>query len=247
MNYGLIGKTLSHSFSKKYFSNKFKENNIEDTYENYECRDVDALKTTLSQLKLTHHGLNVTLPYKESIIELLDYTTKEAESIGAVNCILIKDGKCIGHNTDYLGFYDSIKNSISKETKRALILGTGGAAKAVSYALINLAHIEVDFVSSSHKDNTLKYAELNYEILNRYSLIINTTPLGMYPTIDLFPDIPYQFITEKHICIDLIYNPLESLFLAKSKNNGALTINGYQMLINQAELSYKIWKNTLNL
>jgi len=263
--YAIIGKSLSHSFSKSYFEKKFNELGLNNyAYLNFELESIDEIKNIISShpnLK----GFNVTMPYKESIIPFLDELSPEAKSIGAVNCVKIishaqsdvilslsaslkinsvegqSRTKLIGHNTDVYGFASSIKPFLEPHHNKALILGTGGSSKAVAYALKNIG-VDVYFVSSSKKQaNTFSYAELNKHIFNSFKLIINTTPLGMFPNQNTFPDIPYQFITPQHLCYDLIYNPEVTLFLKKAKEQGATTINGLSMLQLQAEKSWEIW------
>lgn len=241
--YGIIGKKLSHSFSKSYFEKKYKENNLENySYCNFEIADISEFPALLEKNK-NLKGLNVTNPYKEEIISFLDELSEEAKQIGAVNCIKIENNKLVGYNTDVYGFGQSIKPFLDTNHQKALILGTGGASKAVAFALKNIG-VEVFFVTSSKNkklNNCFFYSELNAIVLNAFKLIVNTTPLGMFPNINSFPDIPYQFITASHLCYDLIYNPELTEFLKKSKQQGALTINGLSMLHLQAEKSWEIW------
>lgn len=235
--YGLIGYPLSHSFSPAYFNNKFATENIDARYDAYAIPSVEDLKTLLKehpQLK----GLNVTIPYKEQVLPLLDEIDVAAREIGAVNCIKIEGGKLIGYNTDHIGFAESLKPLLQPQHTHALILGTGGAAKAVIYALKQLG-IKHKIVSRTGGD--MQYADVDEGIMDKYRLIINTTPLGMYPAIDTAPEIPYQFIDSSHLLYDLVYNPEETLFLKKGKQQGATIKNGYEMLILQAEASWQIW------
>lgn len=235
--YGLIGYPLSHSFSPAYFNNKFATENIDARYDAYAIPSVEDLKTLLQehpQLK----GLNVTIPYKEQVLPLLYETDAAAREIGAVNCIKIEVGKLIGYNTDHIGFAESLKPLLQPQHTHALILGTGGAAKAVMYALLQLG-IEYKIVSRTGGD--MQYADVDEEIMDKYRLIINTTPLGMYPATDTAPEIPYQYLTKEHLLYDLVYNPEETLFLQKGKQQGATIKNGYEMLILQAEVSWQIW------
>ena len=241
-NFGLIGKSLSHSFSKTYFEKKFNDLNlINHTYQNFELNTIFEIENVLKTPNLK--GLNVTNPYKEVIIPFLDELTADAKQIGAVNCIKISNEKTIGYNTDFYGFAQSIKPFLEPQHNKALILGTGGAAKAVEYALKNIG-VEVYFVTSSavKKNNTtFFYNELNNHIFNAFKLIVNTTPVGLFPNINDAPKIPYNLITANHLCYDLIYNPSETLFLKKAKEQGALIVNGYSMLQLQAEKSWEIW------
>ena len=240
--FGLIGKSLEHSFSKNYFEEKFlKENLTGYTYSNFEIPFIEGLRSVLSSnpdLK----GVNVTIPYKESVIPFLDSLEGDARLIGAVNCILIENGKLIGYNTDAYGFAQSIKPFLDNTHERALVLGTGGASKAVAYALKKIG-LEVYFVSHSPKKNeqTLSYPEINDRVMQGFKLIINTTPLGMTPNENDYPNLPYHLFTPQHLAYDLIYNPSETVFLKKAKEQGALTINGLSMLRLQAEKNWEIW------
>src|SRR5690606_29981621 len=240
--YGLIGKTLSHSFSKKYFEEKFKRENINAVYENFELNDISQVEGLFSiHSKLC--GLNVTIPYKEQIIPYLDEVDEQAQKIGAVNTIYIDKeiGKMKGYNTDVYGFKQSLKPFLENQHQRALILGTGGASKAVAYVLNELG-ITTAFVSRTPQlENQLSYDELNENILASFLLIVNTTPLGTFPNVDEKPIINYDAITPNHLLYDLVYNPVETAFLKEGKKRGALTINGEQMLQLQAEKAWEIW------
>lgn len=240
--FGLIGKDISYSFSRNYFKNKFEAENIENTsYENFDLENITLFQTKLKQdPQIT--GFNITIPYKESIMPFLDKLNKKAKAIGAVNTIRIsKKGKYIGYNTDFYGFKNSLKPLLKSHHKKALILGTGGASKAVAYALKSLG-IDYDFVSRSNsKKAKYTYKSLSESIINTHQIIINCTPLGTFPDIDICPDIPYQAITKQHILFDLIYNPSESKFLRLGKLNNATIINGEKMLELQAEKSWQIW------
>jgi len=188
-------------------------------------------------------GLNVTIPYKEKVIPLLDIIDKEAKKIGAVNTIKIqRDGTLIGYNTDHYGFSKALANFFPLYTKTALILGTGGAAKAIAYVL-NAMCFNYTFVSREKLDTTITYNELNQEIMTNHCLIVNCTPLGIFPNIQQCPDIPYEFLTKKHVLFDLIYNPRETEFLKRGFANGARVTNGLKMLEYQAKKSWKIWKS----
>ncbi len=237
--YGLIGKKLAHSFSAKYFDEKFKKENINADYRLFEIEDINRLPELL-QKHSTLKGLNVTIPYKEKVIPLLDEVQKDAQEINAVNCIKIENGKLIGYNTDYIGFIESIKLFPAIKDYKALILGTGGAAKAIVYAL-EILGIEWSLVSSSQKTNSYQYEELNKQIIDTHCLIVNTTPLGMFPNLEEYPKIPYQYLSKNHILYDLIYNPEITRFMQFGKENNATVINGYAMLVAQAEESWKIW------
>ncbi|QIJ89673.1 Shikimate 5-dehydrogenase I alpha [Mesoflavibacter sp. HG96] len=240
--FGLIGRNISYSFSQNYFSIKFKDENILDaTYQNFDIQSINQFK---KEILATDHlaGLNVTIPFKEEIIPLLDKVDKKAKKIGAVNTIKItKKGKTKGYNTDCYGFKKSLKPLLKKQHKNALILGTGGASKAIAYVLKQL-NIDYKFVSRTASNNAdYTYTDLNQELINNHQIIINCTPVGTYPKVDQAPDIPYQFITSNHILYDLIYNPSTTLFLQEGKNKGATIINGYDMLVFQAEKAWKIW------
>ncbi len=244
--FGLIGKTLSHSFSKPYFEKKFKDLGLPDhCYLNFELTSIEELQNVLNDHPLLR-GFNVTIPYKEQIIPFLDELGEEAKAIGAVNCVKIQDqsnGKreLIGYNTDVYGFASSIKPFLEPQHSRALILGTGGSSKAVAFALKRIG-VEVFFASRNAKgENVFSYRQLNEHMLNSFKLIVNTTPLGMFPNMNEAPEIPYEYIGSSHLCYDLIYNPEETLFLKKCKAQGASTMNGYNMLKLQAEKSWEIW------
>jgi shikimate dehydrogenase len=241
---GLIGKSLSHSFSRNYFSSKFQKESISDfSYELLEVKE-EELSILFNNLKQTFAGVNVTIPYKEKVLSLLDEIDIHAQNIGAVNCIAFKNGKSKGYNTDFKGFADSIKEIPFDRCKKALILGTGGASKATSYSLKTFFNVESDFVSRNPQIG-FEYEAISDEMMHNYGIIVNTTPLGMHPNIKSFPPINYNFITSQHFCVDLIYNPEETLFMKKCKERGALVKNGLEMLENQAELSFLIWKNNL--
>jgi shikimate dehydrogenase len=236
--YGLIGYPLSHSFSPKWFSEKFAAEDIDATYKPYPLEHVEDILDLLANYPLK--GLNVTIPYKESIIDFLDSLSPEAKAIGAVNCIDIRNGKRTGHNTDIIGFERSLTPLLQPHHTKALVLGTGGAAKAVNYVLDKLG-IDRQSISRNKTENTLTYSELTEEVISTHTLIINTTPLGMSPNTDEAPPIPYNHLTKKHLLYDLIYNPSETKFLAQGKANGVKTKNGHEMLTLQAEASWNIW------
>jgi shikimate dehydrogenase len=250
--YGLIGYPLTHSFSKKYFSEKFiQESILESEYELYEMPTLEPLPSLLKKNGLI--GLNVTIPYKKEVLPFLDALDDEsAERIGAVNTIKIySDGSTKGFNTDYYGFYQSLVSWIERHGDncadlKALVLGNGGAAKAVMVALEDLK-IEYLLVSRQESDQTITYDSLTPEIIQTHRLIINTTPLGTYPNVEVSPNIPYQFIGKSHYLYDLVYNPAETLFLKNGRSQGAATQNGLKMLELQAEKAWDIWNNEDNL
>ena len=238
--FGLVGKNIDYSFSKKYFTEKFeKENLINHNYQNFDIQSVFEITQIVKNPHLC--GLNVTIPYKEEIIPFLDKISKKAKKIGAVNTIKItKKGKLKGYNTDFFGFQKSLSSLLNEHHKKALILGTGGASKAVAFALKKLG-IQYSFVSQKLRRDYLSYEKLNEAIFQEYQIIINCTPLGTFPDIHSCPNIPYNLLNGNHIAFDLVYNPEETIFLQKAKQNGATTKNGMEMLIFQAEKAWEIW------
>ena len=241
--YGLIGYPLGHSFSQRFFNDKFRTENINAEYRNFEIPHIEMITDILKIEGIS--GLNVTIPYKEKIIPYLDEIDNNAQNIGAVNVVKIRHiGNSIitkGFNSDIIGFHDSIYPFIKKGSK-ALILGTGGASKAVAYSLERLG-IEYRFVSRRKNDSTLTYKELSDSDIIEHKIIINATPLGMYPSVETCPDIPYNAITAEHLCYDLVYNPQETKFLKLAKAKGATTKNGMEMLELQALSAWKIWND----
>jgi shikimate dehydrogenase len=239
--FGLIGENISYSFSKKYFSDKFSQDLFDDfTYENF---DIDSIEEFPNILKNNADlkGLNVTIPYKEAIIPYMDTLSDKAFKIGAVNVIrFTKKGNLKGYNSDWYGFKKSLEPLLLPHHKKALILGTGGAAKAIAFALEQLG-IFYTYVSREATENAIDYNRINATTFDNFQIIINCTPLGTRPNTKEFPPIPYEFFTDKHIAFDLIYNPEETQFLKKAKKKGATVKNGYEMLIFQAEKSWKIW------
>lgn len=237
--FGLIGGTLSHSFSKEFFDNYFLKNNLNASYENIEITEIEGIKWVFQN---NFDGLNVTIPYKESIIPYLDELNVEAKQIGAVNTILFKNGKSIGFNTDAFGFHQTIKPFLTNHHERALVLGTGGASKAIHFVLSNIG-VDIIYASRTPKNNSeFPYSEINENMLKACKLIINCTPLGMYPNLNECPLPTFNGIGSEHLVIDLIYNPQETLFLKKAKEAGATAINGLEMLKAQALKSWEIWK-----
>lgn len=240
--FGLIGYPLEHSFSKFYFTEKFKKEGIQATYENFSLTNIDNLKTILSQNKVD--GFNVTIPYKESIIHLLDDIDSEAKIVGAVNCVKISNNQLIGYNTDIIGFEKSFLPFISaiQTPKKALVFGTGGANKAVVHIL---KKHQIPFLQVSRNEilNGITYADIDEKTMQEYSILINTTPVGMYPKIEEVLPIPYHLITDKHFVFDLVYNPEKSKLLSIAENQGAQIKNGLDMLHIQAEEAWKIFRN----
>lgn len=239
--YGLIGRKLSHSFSKEFFEKKFISENVQNcSYGLFELENEIEVKDFL--LKREFDGLNVTIPYKETVIPYLDILSEEAKSIGAVNCIKNNKGKLIGFNTDAFGFSQSLKPCINSDITKAIVFGSGGASKAVNYVLDQLG-IEYLVVSRNPIEDQISYSDLDGNRIKTHKLIINTTPLGMYPNVNSFPDLPYDELTDKHLLFDLVYNPKETAFLSHGKRKGAQTVNGEKMLILQAEKSWALWNN----
>lgn len=236
--YGLIGFPLSHSFSPDFFNQKFEQDNIAAIYNCYPIEDIALLPKLLIEVPELK-GLNVTIPYKTSVIPYLDFISQEAQQIGAVNCIKIAGAKLFGYNTDHYGFTASLKPLLHQGIKAGLVLGSGGSAQAVKYALRQM-NIAYHIVSHSGQ-GTYDYADLNEDIIQSHPLIINTTPLGMYPHTKEFPPIPYSFLSEKHLLFDLIYNPEQTAFLKQGAARGAVIKNGLEMLQLQAEKSWEIW------
>lgn len=259
--YGLIGFPLGHSFSEKYFTDKFEKASLKNyQYSLFPLENIQDFPKLLAKDR-DLYGLNVTIPHKIEVMHFLDELDAAAKEIGAVNCIKIvhsdtvkssfsgelgalnpKKYKLVGYNTDAFGFEKSIEPFLKPHHKKALILGNGGAAKAIKYVL-KKRKIAFKYVSRNPENDMLSYSDLDENTLKEYQIIINTSPLGTYPNEDTFPDIPYQFLTDKHLLYDLVYNPEETVFLKKGKEKGATIKNGYQMLELQAEKSWEIWQN----
>ena len=243
--YGLIGFPLGHSFSQEYFTEKFRRENIDESYKLFPLSSLSEFSTVISDDNLK--GLNVTIPYKEEIIKYIDTLSIEAKEIGAINVIkkLYSNNeiKLLGDNTDWKGFRDSLISMGEFEGKKALILGSGGASKAVGYALKKL-NIPYKIVSRNNSTGDYVYSDITSEILSEYHIIINTTPLGTYPNNNTFPPLPYHHLSSKHLCHDLVYNPSETEFMKRSKKFGARVKNGLEMLYRQADYAWEIWKNS---
>ena len=240
--FGLIGFPLAHSFSKKYFTEKFAQESIDDAaYENYPIGHIDLLPELFRNDKALI-GLNVTIPYKEAVIPYLDALATDAAEIGAVNTIKrCNDGSLKGFNSDIYGFAETLRRFLPDSfTSGALILGTGGASKAVHH-VCNKMGIKVQSVSRSNGDEAIAYRDINAEVIREFLLIVNTTPLGMHPDINQLPELPYEHLTPRHYLIDLIYNPAMTRFLKEGEQRGCMIKNGLEMLILQAEKSWEIW------
>ena len=239
--FGLIGFPLSHSFSASYFAEKFKRENIKDCeYRNFPIDTIKKLPPLIKKHPALR-GLNVTIPYKEQVVPFLNEQDPIVTETGACNCIRIEGSKLLGFNTDVSGFETSLKKLLNQEDNKSLILGTGGAAKAVAYVLKKLG-IEYVFVSREAKQNAISYSSLNEEIVRSHTLIVNTTPAGMYPKVGDSPPINYDAITNKHFLYDLIYNPSVTKFLQEGLSKNARIMNGLSMLEIQAEESWKLWR-----
>lgn len=241
--YGLIGYPLGHSFSVNYFNQKFVDEGIDATYENFEIPTIDIL-TEILDTNPNLRGLNVTIPYKEKVIPFLDQISPEAQAIGAVNVIrVIHEGKKTilkGYNSDVIGFTQSIEPMLEKWHKKALVLGTGGASKAITYGLKSLG-LDTVYVSRYERPGTIQYDKITPEVVQEYNVIVNCTPLGMYPHVDECPLLPYEALTSHNILYDLIYNPDETLFMKRGRERGADVKNGLEMLLLQAFASWEFW------
>ena len=243
--FGLIGKKLGHSFSPAYFSTKFQKERIEAQYKNYELNSIEALPALIKQVQGLK-GLNVTIPYKQTVIPFLDKLSPEARAIGAVNTILIDDaGKLTGYNTDISGFQKSLEQAWQGDNlEQAIVLGTGGAAQAVLYVLSQKLGLKRPLVVSRNpKGGQIGYPDLNMLRPEDFDVVINTTPLGMSPNLDQAPDFPYHILGKQHLVYDLIYNPSETLFMKEASQQGAKTENGMTMLIGQAEAAWELWQH----
>ena len=240
--FGLLGRDIDYSFSKTYFTEKFeREERLTFSYENFDLPNLKDFKALLSQSDLK--GMNVTIPYKEEVIPFLDALDEVAEAIGAVNTIVFNtNGTTKGYNTDYIGFRDSITPVLRADITSALILGTGGASKAVVFALQKMG-IKTQYVSRKKTANSIGYDDVTSLILNTHKLIVNCTPIGTFPNIDLKPALNYNLLTSEHVLFDLIYNPSETSFLKEGLLQGATIANGASMLVGQAEASWSLWNS----
>lgn len=244
--FGLIGLPLRHSFSKKYFSEKFENEKIDASYELYELKHITDFSLLIEEVELS--GLNVTIPYKEKVIEFLDELDETAAKIGAVNVIkFIRKNDQLwlkGYNSDAIGFEKSVQPFLKSHHTHALILGSGGASKAIDYVLQKNG-LQTTFVSRTKKADVLTYADLSKEILNQYTVIVNASPVGTYPHTEECPAIPYQYLTPQHLLFDVVYNPTETMFLKKGRELGATGLNGQEMLNGQAIAAWEIWNDFL--
>jgi shikimate dehydrogenase len=239
--YGLIGFPLTHSFSKKYFDNKFESEQITNcSFSNFEISEINNLANLIQQNPALQ-GFAITIPYKQKILPYLDSMTDDVSRMLACNCVKIIDGKLVGYNTDVIGFEKSFSELLKPHHKKALVLGTGGAAQAVIFTLNKLG-IEYLSVSRREQKNTITYSAITEELMNEYTAIINSTPLGTFPKVDDCPAIAYKYLTPKHYLFDLVYNPSETKFLSEGKKMGCTIKNGYDMLTIQAEENWKIWQ-----
>jgi shikimate dehydrogenase len=244
-NYGLLGFPLGHSFSRKFFTAKFANENIPAVYENFELPDINRLPAVIES-KPNLRGFNVTIPYKQQVLKFLDELNPLAAEIGAVNTVKVvnDNGKrrLVGFNTDIIGFCDSLRPHLRPEIKKGLVLGTGGASKAVIVGLRSFG-IEPIVVSRRPGKDVITYGDIDAKLLSECLLIVNTTPLGMFPAVDTCADIPYELLTPRHVCYDLVYNPSETLFMRRAEEFGAKTVNGSEMLEGQAIAAWNIWQN----
>ncbi len=246
MKFGLIGYPLGHSFSRKYFADKFHNEHIIDCiYENYPLSGISQIRELIiNEPELT--GLNVTIPYKTDVINYLDHISPEAKEIGAVNVVKIKRSgektELSGFNSDITGIRDSLSPYINKDIKNALVLGTGGSSKAVCFVLRKMG-IKVITVSRSRSSDSISYSDIDSVLIKKSGLIVNTTPLGMYPNIETFPEIDYNLLEKEHVLFDLVYNPEITAFLRKGSEKGCTVISGLKMLQSQAERSWEIWND----
>ncbi len=242
--YGLIGYPLGHSFSKRFFTEKFENEHIDAIYESYPIESIQKINELIASVELS--GLNVTIPYKEQIIPFLDELDEIAAEIGAVNVIkFIRSNNSLtlkGFNTDAVGFENSLCPYLKPHHTKALILGTGGASKAINFVLQKLG-IETMYVSRTLADDRFTYFDLNEQIISDFTIIVNASPVGTFPKVNDCPSIPYQFLSDKHLLFDVVYNPAETLFLKKGREQGAVGLNGEQMLVEQALAAWRIWNN----
>lgn len=243
MKLALIGKSLSHSFSKSYFTAKFERENLNASYDNLEFNTEEELVEIWHELSSQYDGFNITIPYKKTLLPFLDELDAHAQKIGAVNCIAMRAGKSYGYNTDFQGFYKSIYKKSFSRNRKALIIGNGGASFAVRYATENLLKMPLDIISRDGIE--LDWNAIETIDLSDYSLIVNTTPLGMHPDVESYPALNYGSAHHDTLFVDLIYNPMITKFLEKADEQGCMIINGLPMLHFQADLSWEVWNNLM--
>lgn len=238
-HYGLIGKTLAHSFSAAFFKDYFEKNNIEAKYSNFELNAIEEIQTLFKQ---NLSGLNVTFPYKESIIPFLDRLDESAAQIGAVNVVAFENGHTVGYNTDAYGFAQSIKPFLTFEHERALIFGTGGASKAIAHVFKQIG-LAVFYISrnGNQENGVFSYEDINNHMLGSCKVLVNCTPIGTFPNVTDCIELPFEYLTPSHLVIDLVYNPAETELMKRAQKNGAAVMNGLSMLQHQALKSYEIW------
>lgn len=243
MKFALIGKSLSHSFSQGYFQSKFQRENLSHSYENLEFESEQALINSWNDLKNQFDGFNITIPYKKTLLNIVDELDIHAKNISAINCIAMRNGKAYGYNTDFQGFYHAVHKKGFSRNRNALILGNGGASLAVVYAIQQLLKMPVNIIS---RDNTdLPWTNIENLDLSAYSLIVNTTPIGMYPDVADYPALNYSTAFDDSLFVDLIYNPMITKFLEKADEQGCMILNGLPMLHKQADLSWELWNNLM--
>lgn len=238
--YGLIGYPLGHSFSRKFFTEKFEKERIDAQYLNFEIPSIKEFPDIIKN-NPTLRGLNVTIPYKQQVMQYLDDISEEAKAIGAVNVVKVAKEGLTGYNSDVIGFVNSIKPLLKPHHKKALILGTGGASKAIRYGLEEKLGMETLFVSRTSRENMITYNDITKDLLQDYTVIVNCSPVGMFPKVDECPALPYEAMNENHLLYDLVYNPLETLFMKKGAAQGATVKNGLEMLHLQAIASWEFW------
>lgn len=242
--YGLIGYPLTHSFSKKYFDEKFIVEKIKDCdFQLFSIESISDLSSVTSKPNI--RGFAITIPYKKQIIPFLNEMDNTVKKLGACNCVCLVEGRLKGYNTDVIGFKKSLLQHLKPHHKHALVLGTGGAAAAVEFVFSELQIAYKNVSRNPHNNNDLSYSQLNKKIMEQHTLIVNTTPLGTYPAINDCPNLPYHFLNSEHLLFDLVYNPSITKFMQHGINKKSTTVNGYDMLVYQAEENWKIWNGSI--